>query len=87
MTVPTVLQVPIPTGNFERNYGVFSVRHSTAERIIFRITAANRDLIQQAAKVLEMTEAQFVRECATNMAKVILKHQEDHNADAGNRSG
>lgn len=86
MPIPTTLVVPIPSGNFERNYGVFSVRHSTAQRVIFRITSANRDLIRKAAKMLEMTEAQFVRETCTNMAKALLQHAEKHNEDASNRS-
>ena len=79
--------MPLPTGNFERNYGVHSVRHSTAERVIFRVTHANRELIKEIAKELGMTEAQFCREAATNMAKSIRKHMEDHNADASDRSG
>lgn len=86
-TIPTVLAVPLPTGHFKRNHGVRSLKHSTAERIIFRIGHNDREMIKQVAKVLEMTEAQFVREAAKNMAKVIVKLMEKHNADAGDRSG
>lgn len=83
---PTILQVPLPTGNFERNYGIYSTKHKTAQRIVFRITQSNKDIVLKAAKMLQMTEAQFSREATTNMAKVILKHAEEHNAHPDDRS-
>jgi len=83
---PTILQVPLPTGNFERNYGIYSTKHHTAQRLVFRVTKSNKDMILKAARMLQMTEAQFAREATTNMAKVILKHAEDHNAHPDDRS-
>lgn len=86
-TPPSILRVPLPAGNFGREYGVNSVRHESAERITFRIRQSHRELIVQAARILEMTEAQFVRDAAVNMAKVILKHAEMGNVpDEDDRS-
>lgn len=87
MTIPTQLTVPLPDGNSGRSYGVKSVRYKTAERVIFRIRYQDRETIKRAAGLLDMSEAQFVREVAINTAKVILLHQERHNADASDGSG
>lgn len=89
MEVPNALYVPLPTGNGGRHYGVKSVRHHTAERVTLRVTADDRTLIQRAARVLEMTEAQYMRETATNVAKALFKQIEEHadDNDGGIRSG
>lgn len=89
MSIPNALYVPLPTGNGGRHYGVKSVRHYTAERVTLRVTASDRELIQRAAQVLEMTEAQYMRETATNVAKALFKQIEDHahDDDDGIRSG
>lgn len=89
-TIPVTLVVAIPSeGTFLKNYGVHSVRHPSAERIIFRVQKVQRDIIQRAAKVLEMSEANFVRSSAVNMAKAILAEKEKNNEcdDPGDRSG
>lgn len=86
-TVPTVLHVPVPTGHFERNSGVFSTKHHTAQRVVIRMNAPQRQLIQKVARILEMTEAQYMREVSINTAKVVLKHAEEHNASLNDRSG
>jgi uncharacterized protein (DUF1778 family) len=86
-TVPTILHVPVPTGHFERNYGVFSTKHPTGQRVVIRLNLQQRQLIQRAAKMLEMTEAQYMREVSINTAKVVLKHAEEFNgSDNGDRS-
>lgn len=85
--IPTSLLVPLPGGFSGKRYGVYSMRHETAERVIFRIIKRDRDLIREIAELLNMSEAQFVRETAINMSKVIKKHMEEHNALAGDRSG
>jgi uncharacterized protein (DUF1778 family) len=87
MNVPMMLTVPLPSGNSGRNHGVKSLRYSTADRVIFRIRQADRVTIKRAAELLNMSEAQFVRETAINMSKVILKHAETHNAESSDRSG
>lgn len=88
MKALTSLYVPLPTGNFGRNYGVHSTRHASAERVTLRITADHRELIQRAAKVLDMSEAQFIRETATNAAKALFQQIEEHNGhDDGSGSG
>lgn len=87
MDVPTSLLVPLPGGFSGKRYGVYSMRHETAERVIFRIIKRDRDLIREVAELLNMSEAQFVRETAINMSKVIKKHMEEHNALASDRSG
>lgn len=87
MDVPTSILVPLPGGFSGKRYGVYSMRHETAERVIFRIIKRDRDLIREIAELLNMSEAQFVRETAINMSKVIKKHMEEHNALAGDRSG
>lgn len=88
-TLPVTLRVPIPAEDFERNQGVYSVRHPSAERIIFRLQKRHRDLIQQAAGMIDMSEASFVRCSAVNMAKAILAEKEKHNErdDPSDRSG
>lgn len=86
-TVPTILHVPVPTGHFERNHGVYSCTHSTAQRIVIKLTAHQRELIKKAAHMLEMTEAQYVRETSVNTAKVVIKHAEEFNAHHDDRSG
>jgi uncharacterized protein (DUF1778 family) len=87
MDVPMMLTVPLPGGNSGRNHGVKSLRYSTADRVIFRIRHSDRETIKRAAELLNMSEAQFVRETAVNMSKTILKHAEEHNAHASDRSG
>lgn len=89
MTIPNALYVPLPIGNGGRHYGVKSVRHHTAERVTLRVTADDRELLQRAARVLEMSEAQFTRETAVNAAKALFKQIEDyeHGNDGGIRSG
>lgn len=87
MNVPTQLMVPLPEGNHGKRFGVYSTRGSKGERVIFRILQHNRDIIKAAAELLNMSEAQFVRETALNTAKVIMRHVEEHNVDESDRSG
>ena len=76
------LFIPIPTGFFGNRYGVHSTRHPSAERIIFRITHADRLTIKRGAKLLDMTEAAFIRETTLIVAKALIKQAEEHNAHA-----
>jgi uncharacterized protein (DUF1778 family) len=86
-TPPSALYVPVPTGNLDRRYGVHSTRHSTAQRVVIRISQPSRDTIKQAARALEMTEAQFMREGSLSLAKAVLLHEKEHaDEDASNRS-
>ena len=87
MNVPTSLYVPLPAGNSGKRHGVYSMRGHDGQRVIIRILRSDRDIIKQAAELLNMSEAQFVRESSLNTAKVIRKHMEEHNADASDRSG
>lgn len=87
MTVPTILHVPVPTGHFERNHGVYSCKHETGQRVVIRTNAMQRELIKKAAAMLEMTEAQYMREVSVNTAKVVIKHAEEFNARHNDRSG
>jgi len=76
------LYIPIPSGFFGNKYGVHSTRHPSAERVIFRITHENRLILKRGAKLLDMTEAAFIREIALTAAKAIIKQTEEHNANA-----
>lgn len=89
MVVPSALYVPLPSGNFGRQYGVKSTRHESAERVTLRVTADERELIQRAAQVLEMSEARFMRDASLNVAKSLFKQMEEHanGHDDGIRSG
>jgi hypothetical protein len=88
---PTMLYVPIPSGKFQRRYGVFSTRHPEAHRITVRLGIEQRDAFIRAARILDMTEAEFVREGITALAKAIIKHvdehKEKHNVDPSDGSG
>jgi uncharacterized protein (DUF1778 family) len=86
MIIPTQLTVPLPDGTGNKHYGVKSLRYDTAQRVIFRIRESDRGTIKQAAELLNMSEAQFVRETAVNTARVIIRHMENHNANSSNRS-
>ena len=80
------LFIPIPSGFFGNRYGVHSTRHVSAERVIFRITKIDRTTIKQGAKLLDMTEAAFIRETALTVAKALIKQTEEHNAHANSSS-
>jgi hypothetical protein len=84
---PTSVYVPIPHGKFQRRYGVFSTRHPEASRITVRLGVEQYNLFKRAARILEMSEAEFVREGVTSLARAIVKHVEDHNANASTGDG
>ena len=84
-----VLCIPIPNGYFGKRHGVHSTRHASAERIIFRISRSNRLILKQGAELIDMCEAEFIREIALAAAKVLIKRAEEHDAheDASCGSG
>jgi hypothetical protein len=85
-SVNTELYIPIPVGFFGYKYGVHSTRHASAERIIIRITKADRQLLKRGAELLDMREAQFIREIAITAAKALIQRAEEHDYP-GDRSG
>lgn len=87
MTVPTALYVPIPNGNFLRRYGVYSTRHPDAGRVTVRMGVEQHAVIKQAAGILNMSEAEFIREGVASLARALIKHMEEHNADASTGDG
>ena len=72
------LYIPITTGFFGYRLGVHSTRHPSAERIIMRITRADREVLKRGAKILDMKEAQFLREIGLTAAKALIKRAEEH---------
>lgn len=83
-SVATVtIPIPLP---FQRNFGVHSTTHHTAERIMQRYIKEDADIIKQQAARLGVTVSSFIRESAVNTAKA-LAIQEKDNAKHDLRSG
>lgn len=79
------IEVLVPIADFATNYGVHSTTHHTASRITIRVTAEWRERVNHAAKLLNMSEADFIRTATSNMAKSINEKEKAH-AQHDNRS-
>lgn len=80
MQLPTIsVVVPQP---HEPNRGVHATTHESASRIVIRTTKTARDLIQKWATLLNISEAEFMRGAAYNMAKALDQQEKDNAHDS-----
>jgi uncharacterized protein (DUF1778 family) len=75
MQLPSLLVV-VPQPH-EPNRGVHATTHESASRVVIRTTKTARDLIQKWATLLDISEAEFMRGAAYNMARALEQQQRD----------
>lgn len=69
----------------EANRGVHATTHESASRITIRTNQQQRTLVTKWATLLGISEAEFMRGAAYNMARA-LEQQEKDNVHANNSS-
>lgn len=73
------VRILIPIARTGLKYGVHATTHHEAERLMQRYGPEEIKTIREAAKLIEVPIATFIRDTALNMAKAILKKKEQHN--------
>ncbi len=83
---PVGLYIKVPHERPIR-HGVHSTSHHDAHRQMLRYSKEEFDMVEDAATLLGITPAVFVREAAINTAKALKKAMENENANHTNLGG
>lgn len=71
-SIPVV--VPMP---HEANRGVHATTHESASRVTIRTNSQQRALVTKWATMLNITEAEFMRGAAYNMARALEQQEKE----------
>lgn len=73
--VPFSFEVAVPEP-YMRGFGVHATTVHGKCQFTFRLTPADRELLERAAKMLDLKTGEFVRDSAVNMANALIRHIE-----------